>query len=305
MKKILSLLILISLFSFKKSHACEICGCANNNFQIGLLPNFSKGFFGLRYSHLRYNSQIKGDASEFSHDYYQGIEFWGGLNLKKIQVMTFLPYIISRKESDDGISHSQGIGDLMVLINYKILGSTSLTKSENKTVRHELFFGAGIKLPTGVNSVNPADPDFNIGDFNSQAGTGSVDYLFNTTYNFMWNKSGLVTNLAYRINSANNQNYKFGNRIYLSSSYYYTITKSKIKIKPNIGVNYQSNAVNTYNGTQIESSNGYNLSIPLGVNVLQNKFGINAMTFVPVYQNYFDGQTKLKSRILLGLTYSF
>jgi len=304
MKRYIFLIILLVGISIS-SYACEICGCSNSNFQIGLLPTFNKEFLGFRYSYSRFNSQVKDDPSEFSKDYYQNMELWGGYNFKKLQVLAFMPYVISRKETDDGTINSNGAGDLMMLANYKILSSTALSKNEKVTIRNELFVGGGIKLPTGLNQVDPADPDFNIGDFNSQAGTGSVDYILNTTHNLLWNKSGFVTNVAYRINSANHQDYKFGNRAYINTSFYYTITKSKTKIKPNVGINFQSNAINHFEGEEVEDSNGYNLSSTVGANILRSKIGFSALAFIPVAQNNYDGQTKLKSRVILGLTYSF
>ena len=285
-------------------YACEICGCGHSNFQIGLLPSFNKGFLGYRYSFSQFNSSLKADPTQFSHDFYQTMELWGGYNLRKVQVMAFLPYIMSRKESDDGVTHSNGLGDLMVLVNYRVLRSMSLSKSEKTTIGHDLFVGGGIKLPTGVNHVNVADPNFNIGDFNSQAGTGSVDYMLNATHSMTWNKSGIVTNVAYRMNTNNQQNYKFGNRAYVSSSYYYTFGQSSTKIKPNLGINYQSNTANTFSGSEVAGSNGYILNSTVGVNVLFKKIGVNAMAFIPLAQNSYDGQTRLMSRFIMGLTYS-
>lgn len=305
MKKHSPLIILIFVLIPMSNYACDICGCGNGNFQIGLLPNFRKGFLGFRYSFSHFHSQLKTAPTQFSNDYYQTMELWGGYNLKKLQIMTFMPYVISNKQSDDGITNLKGVGDLMVLINYKILESTSLSNNEKVTVRHELFLGGGIKLPTGFNKIDTSKPNFNIGDFNSQAGTGSIDYLLNTTYNLMWNRSGIVTNVAYRINSTNQQEYRFGNRSYVNASYFYSITKSNTTIKPNTGINYQNNSTNSFSGIKVENSNGYNVNSTVGVNILRNKFGINAMAFIPVAQNNYDGQTKLKSRILFGITYSF
>jgi len=304
MKKHFSIITLFLLLSIP-TFACEICGCSNGNFQIGLLPSFNKGFMGIRYSFSRFESHVQSDPTQFSHDYYRTAELWGGYSFKKFQVMAFMPYVFSRKESDDGVTVSNGMGDLMMLINYRILSSTFLSKNEKSTVMHDLFVGGGVKLPTGVNSVNAADPAFNIGDFNSQAGTGSIDYMLNVTHSMMWNNSGIVTNAAYRINTANQQGYKFGDRTYLNSSYYYTFTKSSVKIKPNAGINFQSNNINTYNGDHVDQSNGYNFNSTVGMNVLRKKVGVSAMAFIPVTQNNYDGQTKLTSRFLFGVTYSF
>jgi hypothetical protein len=299
-------ILIILLISFSSAvQACEICGCGNSNFQIGLLPNFKKGFVGFRYSGSRFNSQVRSDPTQFSHDYYKTMEVWGGFTVKRFQFMAFMPYVLSKKQSDDGTTVSNGVGDLLLLVNHKVLTSVKLSADESRTIVHELYFGGGLKLPTGTSHVDTANPDFNIGDFNSQAGTGSVDFLINTTYNLMWNKSGVITNAAYRINTANHKDYRFGNRSYFAAAYYYTITKANVKIKPNIGLNFQSNNINTFQGTDVDGSNGYSLSSTIGVNLIRNDFGVNAMAFVPVVQNMYEGQTTLRSRIMLGVTYSF
>jgi hypothetical protein len=305
MNKSLSIITILIAISVCPALGCEICGCANNNFQIGILPTFSKGFMGVRYSTSQFTSTMRTDVTQYSHDYFKTAELWGGYNFNKLQVMAFLPYVLSRKESDDGTMISNGLGDLMVLVNYRILSNASLNEKETTTIRNDIYVGGGIKLPTGVNRVDTENPEFNIGDFNSQAGTGSVDYLMNLTHNIMWNKSGVVTNAAYRINTANLQDYRFGNRVYINSAYYYTFTKSETKIKPNLGFNYQSNAINYFQGSEVENSNGYNFNGTVGLNVLRNKIGVNTMAFIPLAQNMYDGQTTMKSRILVGLTYSF
>jgi len=299
---ILTIILFVLLLN---ASACEICGCSNSNFQIGILPTFSKGFVGIRYGTASFHSQVSTDATQFSSDFTHTTELWGGYNMKKWQFMAFLPYLSTRKESDDGVTTSRGLGDALLLVNYKILGSVQLSSNEQTTVQNNLYVGGGIKLPTGVNTVDPNNPNFNIGDFNSQAGTGSVDYLMNLTHNIAWNRSGVVTNIAYRVNGANQQDYRFGNRTYLNMVYYYSITLSSVKVKPNAGINYQSNAINTFQGARVESSDGYNLNATVGVNFLYRKMGFNAMAFLPVAQNMYDGQTQLKSRALFGLTYSF
>jgi hypothetical protein len=303
MKKTFAIII-ITLLLTNRTWACEICGCGHSSFQIGLLPTFNRGFLGFRYSYSRFASRMKNEPSQFSNDYYQSMELWGGYNFKRIQTMVFLPYIMSTKRSDDGVVYANGIGDAMILVNYKIFDIKSLSKNEKTTMKNQLYAGGGIKLPTGVSRVNVNDPEFNIGDFNSQAGTGSVDYMVNVTHNLMFNNSGVITNVAYRINTANRDHYRFGNRTYLSSMYYYTITKGTMRIKPSAGVNYQSNNVNKFQGENVADSQGYNFNATVGINLLYKKFGVNAMGFIPVAQNNYDGQTQLKTKFLVGVTFS-
>jgi hypothetical protein len=297
--------ILLVLVEALPSVACEICGCANSNFQIGLLPSFNKGFIGVRYTSSEFSSQLSTDPSQYSHDSYRGIDLWGGYNFNKLQVMGFIPYLFNRKVSDDGTTKSTGMGDALILVNYKIVASAYLNKSETGSVRHEVFVGGGIKLPTGIARVDTSNPEFNIGDFNSQAGTGSTDFLFTITHNLMWSRSGVVTNYSYRLNTTNKQDYRFGNRMYFNSAYFYSIKTGPFSIKPNAGINCQTNQVNTYSGTAIEGSDGYILSAIVGANLLYGKMGFNASGFLPFVQNNYNGQTKMDSKIMLGVTYSF
>lgn len=301
MKKILLLaLCSLSISSF----ACEICGCANNNFQIGLLPNFRKYFIGLRYSAAHYNSHLASDPTQFSTDYYKSVELWGGYQFKNVQVMTFLPYLHSTKISDDGTSEFNGLGDAIVMANYKTWSKMSMNETMTRTMKNELWLGGGIKIPSGTSRVDVSQPEFNIGDFNSQPGTGSIDYLFNATHNLLWNNSGIVTNATYRLNTANPQHYHFGNRVYLSSSFFQTFTVKKVKVRPMIGLSYLQNSANEYDGNEVLGSEGYSISSLAGMNLILGKLGIMVNTQLPIRQDMYNGQTKLQSKTTLGLTFS-
>lgn len=302
MKKVLPvvLLLLISEISF----ACEICGCANNNFQIGLLPNFRKYFIGFRYSTAHYYSQLANDPTQFGHDHYHTYELWGGYQFKKVQVMAFLPFLSSTKISDDGIVRINGLGDFIAMANYRIFSKMKMTEATTRTIKNELWLGGGIKLPTGANHVDVTQTDFNMGDFNSQPGTGSFDYLFNLTHNFLWNNSGVVTNATYRINTTNAQQYHFGNRVYVSSSYFQTFQIKKVKVRPMAGVSYLQNSVNVFEGTSVAGSDGFTFSGVVGVNLIFKKIGLMTNTYLPVAQNMYNKQTQLQSKSTIGLTFS-
>jgi hypothetical protein len=298
-------ILLTLLGSTTVSLGCEICGCGNNNFQIGMLPNFQKGFVGLRYTYSHYRSAMNDDPSEYSKDYFQSTELWGGYQFKGIQLMAFVPYLITKKVGDDGTVKANGMGDLILLGNYRVFNHLRTNESLSRTIRNEFWLGGGVKLPTGVNRIDTQQADFNVGDFNSQPGTGSVDYLVNATHNFLWNNSGIVTNLSYRFNGENKQHYQFGNRVYLTSSYFYSFKVSKFTIKPFGGVNLLKSALNQYDGDSVVGSNEYVFNGVLGVNGVFGKFGLMATSFIPVLQDMYNGQTKLQSKANLGLTFSF
>src|SRR6478752_10510374 len=121
MKKVYCLLVLITVIGSGSLKACEICGCSTGNFYLGMVPKFNSKFIGIRYRSLHYRSQMQDNPSEFSNDYYKTMEIWGGWNLtKKWQVMTFIPYQMNQRYTDDGSKMSNGLGDITLLANYNI-----------------------------------------------------------------------------------------------------------------------------------------------------------------------------------------
>lgn len=300
MKSIIS--IAFCLTAFTDSIACPFCGCGNSNYQIGLLPTYQKAFAGVRYTYTHFNT-LSADGTQFSHDYFHTTEIWGGYQKGKVQIMAFIPYITTHKSSDDGVINNAGLGDVLVLTNYQIF---SFTEPKNdKAYNHTLWVGGGIKLKTGDSKVDVNDPAFTVGDFTSTPGTGSTDFLINAAHNLVMGNNGVVTNLAYRINGANNQQFQYGNRIYLNAAYFHSWPVGQLVFRPQIGLNVVINETNRYQGQEIVGSEGHVLSGNLGLNLQWGEVGFLVNGFMPVAQNLFDHQTKFESRAMLAVTYSF
>lgn len=279
--------------------ACPFCGCGNSNFQVGVLPTFSKAFVGIRYSYAQYNS-LSADGTQFSNDYFHTTELWGGYQFKRVQLMAFVPHLSLHKTSDDGASDSKGIGDVLLLANYKIISDKKLG-----TAKQSFWAGGGIKLKTGKYQVDKSDPAFTAGDFNSQVGTGSTDFLINVTHNLLWNSHGVVTNAAYRVNTANDQQFRFGNRVYLNTAYFRSWPIHLTTVRPMLGLNFLANENNHFEGVVVEGSKGYVLSGLLGINVQRNDVGLLLNGFFPIAQNLYENQTHFQLRASMAVTYSF
>ncbi len=299
---------ILTLFFFLfalAGHACEICGCGVGNFYLGLLPNFDKRFIGIRYQYLDYKTVIKDDNTQFSKDKYQTIELWGGWNLgEKWRLMTFVPYHVNSQVTDDGNKSNSGIGDITLLANYSLLHHYHL-KANKKTTEQQLWIGGGIKLATGKYNVDLQSPDANIGDVNSQMGTGTTDFLINSSYNVRFGKWGVNTTANYKINTTNKDHYYFGNRFIVNSLAFYSLPVKHIVISPNAGLLFEHAAGNYLHDAKIDQTGGHALFALAGIELSVKKMaaGINAQ--LPLTQNFAEHQTNSRLRGMAHISLAF
>jgi hypothetical protein len=302
MKKII--FIFIFAFTFSGAHACSICGCGGGNFYMGLLPNFNNKFIGIRYHYVQFHTQLANDLTQFSTNYYNTIELWGGWNIgKKWQVLAFVPYYYNKQADDDGITYKSGLGDITLMANYQLLHTKSMNK-HNKSVEQILWFGGGIKLPTGTFKVNPNDSTTTLADINAQIGTGSTDFLLNALYNVRIGFFGVSTSVNYKIGTTNNSQYKFGNKLTASSIAYYRFRANGIAIMPNAGIMYEHTDVNLLNKETVQYTGSYAVSALAGVEVSFNKIAVGISAQAPFAQDFASGQTKMEFRGLAHVTFA-
>jgi len=309
MKKLFILIII--LFTITVAQACPICGCGVGGFYIGLLPTYKSEFFGIRYGYSHYETHLNNDPTQFSHDHYHEVELYGGVTLgKHWQLMGFAPYHMNHQVTDDGNVDKSGMGDISLLANYKLWESSKLNKN-NASFHQEFWLGAGIKLPTGKYSVNFGDStneELNdlLGDVNSQMGTGSTDFIFNMMYNVHIGKFGINTTANYKANTANNNQFKYGDRLAINSfAYYEAKAARKIYMAPNIGLLYQYTTPNQLADDKVSETGGYVASTSVGVDINLTNITIGTNVQLPLAQNYAHGQTVEKVSGLVHVTYTF
>jgi hypothetical protein len=254
---------------------------------------------------MQYKTRLKTDESQYSNDYYKTLEIWSGWNIgKRWQVMVFVPYQMNKQNTDDGNKQQSGLGDITLLGNYK-LWQQRKEGSDNSLHKQELWLGAGIKLPTGQYHLDLNSPDANIGDVNSQMGTGSVDFMVNATHNLMLGRFGMSSSANYKMNTTNSDHYHFGNRLMVSSIGYYHFRVAGLDVAPNVGGLYQTAAENHLNNEAVDQTGGWSVFASGGVEVGIKRVSLGASLFAPVAQDYADGQTQAKIRGLLHVSYSF
>jgi hypothetical protein len=301
MKKFISVILMTIIISFSKIEACDICGCGVGNYYIGILPQFNHQFFGVRYHVSGYSTRLASDPTQFSHDFYQTIELWGGWNLgKKIQLLTFVPYNFNHQNSDDGATNKNGLGDIIFLANYKVLDIRSVTGND-KMISQQFWLGGGVKLPTGKFDVEATDPDM-AAMANGQLGSGSTDFLLNAMYNIRINQFGINSTATYKINSANKDQFKFGDKSVVSSFAYYAIPVSKTVISPNVGLLYEHNKQSELQNNKIDLTGGSILSSSFGAEFSFKRISVGFNLQLPIAQNFAENQTKEKSRAMVHLS---
>jgi hypothetical protein len=297
--KKITLAVCLLLLLFIQTNACEICGCGLGNYYIGILPRFNQRFVGLRYQFNSFHTRLDNDPSQFSRDFYQTVELWSGWNIgKKWQVLTFIPFNFNHQVSDEGVSDLKGIGDIAILANYKVFTINSGNLSQL------LSIGGGIKLPTGKFDIDQNNPDV-AAIANTQMGSGSTDFLLDGMYSLRIKKVGIVNTVSYKINSANKDDYKFGNKFTANSFVYYAARISTIGFSPNLGVLYENSEASKLLQSKIDLTGGSSLMGSAGAEFSFNKMAVGFNVQLPIAQNFAENQTKERVKGMLHVSFAF
>ena len=296
---------LLCLIITVNSFACPICGCGGGNLYMGLMPDFKSKFIGIRYHYADYHTQLANDPTQFSTNYYNSIEVWGGFNIgNKLRIMGVIPYYSNKQIDDDGTTFNKGIGDITLLAQYNVWQSTAFLNN-SKALKQELWLGGGIKLPTGNFQVNVADSSTTLADINAQLGTGSTDFIFTGLYSLQLGKLGLNATANYKVNLENSDKYKYGNKLTGNLIAYYRFGSKHVSMSPNIGIGYESTAKNELQNAKVAFTGSTLVTSIAGVELNYKAIGLGINAQLPLSQNFAEGQTQLRFKAMAHVSYSF
>jgi hypothetical protein len=289
------------------SQACEICGCGVGNQYIGILPDFRKHVFGLRYRYSSLYTHVGiGGASTYltTKEKYNIVELYGGWNITdKIRLMASLPYAFNDKTNQGTTVSKNGISDIYLSGYYQLFNSRKTTAA-NKLLVQSLWLGGGIKLPTG--KYNPSDKSNSTQNANLfQLGTGSTDFLLNAMYDVRLQDVGLNVSTSYKVNTANKYEYTYGNKFNINAEAYYKFSiKNKFTVAPNAGIQYENSAQDDDNGLSVEASGGNLLVGTIGVETSLSRISIGANYQTPLHQNLGKGIIKANDKCMVHISFT-
>jgi len=288
--------------------ACDICGSGAGNNYLGILPDFQQRIVGIRYrySSLLTHLGVNGAATHLTtNEKYTTAEIWGSYTIAKgFRVMASIPYGFNAKHNAGITDKKTGIGDATVTAFYSLINNRK-SSFKNKVIAQSLWLGGGIKLPTGKYAAadkNGTNESTNL----FQLGTGSTDFTLNTMYDLRVQDIGINISSAYKINTTNKYDYKYGNKLSLSGQLYYKIkVNSNVTISPNTGIAYETAQEDYDNNINVNVSGGNITQATFGAEASFNKIAFGGNYQTPLQQNLGNGFVKAKARFMLHIAYSF
>ncbi|MCS7004495.1 MAG: hypothetical protein NZM38_04135 [Cytophagales bacterium] len=303
MRRVDLFLALGFLLLWKISLACEICGCGVGNIYTGIMPQFSKNFVGIRYRSMTFRSHLKRSPIFHTEEHFYTAEIWARYYpLSKLQLIAFFPYHynIQIQKSQGKKIVLNGIGDPAILGSYALIN----TSNSMKRVKQNFLVGAGIKFPFGKyqydaqNTKEVANPNF-------QLGSGSVDFLFNAFYTLRFNKWGITTDLSYKLNTQNKQQYRFGNRTAHNIAIFFIAKFRELGLMPYLGSYYEFSEKDTQSQYPIEITGGRLWNGSWGCEFYFRKIIVGSNVQIPFVQNLANQNIRSENRWNLHFSFVF
>lgn len=295
-----TLFVSICLFflALPYSQACDRCGCSLSGHYMSALPQYQRHIVGARWFYRSFETEHSGDIS--SLDRFHSAEIWGRFYpLKRLQLLTVLPYNHFTKETTSETLTRQGLGDAVVLANYNVLQNA---RGPNQKWRQAIYIGGGAKLPTG--KFDPKLVEQNINP-NLQPGTGALDWLTSASYTLRYGDWGFNTNALFRFSGKNSEQFQFGNRLNLNGRLFYFAQTGKSSWLPSLGVAHEWAEEDSNQGIRVADTGGYCSFATAGLDWYFGSLALSAQWDIPFNQYLGRGYIHAGQRVQLGISYLF
>ncbi len=292
------------LWSFMNpASACDVCGCGIGGYYLGILPQYQKHLVGIRYRQQQFRSYFgQGLFGEEQNGYasetFRTTELWGRFYPHpRVQVVAFVPLQHLTRENNGVNETLSGMGDITLLALYEV----ARTNQPQNALQHKLLAGGGFKLPTGKSSYSvdgESNPNF-------QLGTGSWDVSFQAVYILRYRMMGLNTDVSYRMNGTNENDYRFGDRYNFSVTAFHVFESGKIAFMPAVGIASEW-AKKDASGEFYRSQTGGKATLShVGLDVYRQQWNLGFSWQHPIRQNLADELLSVNERFQVQLNFLF
>lgn len=296
MRKLAS--VFVFCFFYFVSNACEVCGYGNAINAIGLLPQFSKSFIGVRYAYQTFTTTHP-DDKEIEADRFMQFELNGRYVISnRLQCSFSLPYAINQQKGSAHLQ-SNGVGDITTFLTYTAIPTKNIGKSN---LYHALQFVIGFKLPTGKYKN-----DFSSSTFNEHLypGSGSWDFIPALNYVITYKKFGLSIDFNSKFNSSNKLTYKMGNQFSGSMRWFYNKSLSSVNCIPFFALGFSKNNQDENAFNRVAYTGGEEINYQFGADVKIKRYLIGFQYLKPLVQNWNEGYSRHEEKVSFRLLYFF
>jgi len=292
MKKFSILLIIAGLF-YLPAHACDICGCGVSNYNPFLFPHLSRSYVSLSYIHRSYRTASH--TAEGEQDYTTMMLAAQYSLTKRIQLLTMLQFGVNNYISDGTKRKLNGLGDASIMFNY------TAWEKMTKICRQTFVLGGGFKLPSGkYQAAKSSAIEENI----FQLGTGSTDFIFNTSYRASFRKWMVSVAGTYKYNTQNKDDYRFGDVLTSGTTLAYKQEFDGISLMPYLAVTNEWQYRDADNHVLQNASGGNVLYTGAGIDVNTKKLAAGFNYQFAASQNLAGGVLQAKPRLTAHISFT-
>ena len=272
--------------------ACDVCGGSGMNMGFGYIPLQKRHIVGVNYSISSFRTDhpsMPGIAEQYSKDHFQTVDLWMRYFLTNRWMITAsIPFKSNSINMNPGATYSskysRGLGDASVQAYY---GLWRRGTSNSKT---QLFWlvGAGIKMPTGSTNNKLEGQQVQ----NMMLGTGTWDGQLASNFSWRKNKIGLNHEINYSLNSANENLFRFGNRLSSKLIVFTQKRAGKFAMIPQLGLSYQDfnkDIANTSLNIERRYSGKEQLGAVAGLDFYGKSTGLRINTELPLAHTISEG----------------
>lgn len=285
--RFLTLATLLSVVLLAEGNACDACGGSLGGFKFGIIPQGNTHFAGIKYSNANFYAEMQHGTSEkeYSFDRYQRWDVMLRASITdKWQINFVLPYLYNQMNGSHEKESLSGLGDPFILLNRKIVETES---SFERSFQHTLWFGLGLKAPLASFDYDLSGQLINP---NFQLGSGSWDYLASINYTVSKRKIGVNLEGIYKFNTANTQDYRFGNQFSAQSHLFYSESIGIMDVIPFTGLQFEYGGMHTFQGFYEMNTGGNAQFANAGLQLKWKNILINSLYQRPLLQHFNSDQ---------------